>query len=329
MQQRSLGGLQVGAIGLGCMGLSQAYPPFPPREEAVSFLQQAVDAGVNFFDTSELYGLYKNEELLGPALAPRRNEVVIASKFGWIIEDGRCLGLDSSPQRVRRALEGSLRRLRTDHIDLYYQHRVDPKVPIEEVAELMAEFIREGKILHWGLSEASAATVARAHAVCPVAAVQSEYSLWYREPERELIPLLERLGIGFVPFSPLGKGFLTGTMNSTTTFAAGDFRLTVPRFASAENFQANLQLAAGLKEIAAGAGITAAQLALAWILDQKPFMVPIPGTTKISRLQENIKAAEVVFTPQLRRQIDDLLAHTTIAGARYNAASESMVDHSS
>ncbi len=319
MKYRTLGssGLTVYPVGLGCMGLSQSYPPFPDRREAVAFLCRAVEMGETFFDTSELYGIYANEDLVGEALEPVRDQVVLATKFGWDIREGRCVGLDSRPETIRRAVEGSLRRLRTDHIDLYYQHRVDPKVPIELVAETMQELIREGKVLHWGLSEPGVETVRRAHKVCPVAAVQSEYSLWFRQPERELLPALEELGIGFVPFSPLGKGFLTGTVAKDQTFGAGDIRSTIPRFNDRDNLERNQALAEAVKAFAHSRCLSPAQVSLAWLLRQKPWIVPIPGTKTEGRLRENMSAAYVELSEADWREFDRLLQGIEICGERY------------
>lgn len=319
MKYRTLGssGLTVYPVGLGCMGLSQSYPPFPDRREAVAFLCRAVEMGETFFDTSELYGIYANEDLVGEALEPVRDQVVLATKFGWDIREGRCVGLDSRPETIRRAVEGSLRRLRTDHIDLYYQHRVDPKVPIELVAETMQELIREGKVLHWGLSEPGVETVRRAHRVCPVTAVQSEYSLWFRQPERELLPALEELGIGFVPFSPLGKGFLTGTVAKDQTFGAGDIRSTIPRFNDRDNLERNQALAEAVRVFARSRWLSPAQVSLAWLLRQKPWIVPIPGTKTEGRLRENMSAAYVELSEADWREFDRLLQGIEIYGERY------------
>lgn len=319
MKYRTLdsSGLTVYPVGLGCMGLSQSYPPFPDRREAVAFLRRAVEMGETFFDTSELYGIYANEDLVGEALEPVRDQVVLATKFGWDIREGRCVGLDSRPEAIRRAVEGSLRRLRTDHIDLYYQHRVDPKVPIELVAETMQELIREGKVLHWGLSEPGVETLRRAHRVCPVAAVQSEYSLWFRQPERELLPVLEELGIGFVPFSPLGKGFLTGTVAKDQAFGAGDIRSTIPRFNDRDNLERNQALAEAVKAFAHSRCLSPAQVSLAWLLRQKPWIVPIPGTKTEGRLRENMSAAYVELSEADWREFDRLLQGIEIYGERY------------
>ncbi len=324
MKHRALGssGLEVFAVGLGCMGLSQSYPPFPDKKEAVSFLRRAVEMGEDFFDTSELYGIYANEELVGEALEPVREQVVLATKFGWRIKDGKCLGLDSRPGTIRMAVEGSLRRLRTDHIDLYYQHRVDPDVPIEEVAGTMKELAEEGKILHWGLSEPGIETIRRAHRVFPVTAVQSEYSMWYREPEKELIPALEELGIGFVPFSPLGKGFLTGTVKRGQSFADDDIRHTIPRFNDPENLEKNQAMAHRIMKFSKTHELFPAQVALAWLLHQKPWIVPIPGTKTEDRLQQNMSAAYVELEDGDWKELGDILDQTEVFGARY---SESML----
>lgn len=328
MMQRTLGrsGLRVSAVGLGSMGLSQSYPPFPDREESITFLRRAVEMGETFFDTFELYGVYQYEELVGEALEPFREQVVLATKFGWSIRDGKVMGLDSSPAAIRKAVEGSLRRLRTDHIDLFYQHRVDPDVPIEEVAETMKSLKQEGKILHWGLSKASVDTIRRAHAVCPMAAVQNEYSMWYRKPERELLPLLEKLGIGLVAFSPLGKGFFTGTVAKDTTFQANDIRSSIPRFNDPGNLAANQRLAAEIKAFAAEKELSPAQVSLSWLLAQKPWIVPIPGTKEETRLQENMSAAYVELTQMDVEKINEILFHKEIRGARYSEAQESMTN---
>ncbi|MBD7954427.1 aldo/keto reductase [Stenotrophomonas sp. Sa5BUN4] len=325
MQTRELGrsGLRVSALGLGCMGLSFGYGPATDRAAATALLHAAVEQGVTFFDTAEAYGPFDNEVLLGEALAPYRKKLVIATKFGF--KDGRAnAGLDSRPERIRAVAEASLKRLGTDHIDLFYQHRVDPNVPIEDVAGTVGELIAEGKVRHFGLSEASAATVRRAHAVQPVAAVQSEYSLWWRQPEDELLPVLEELGIGFVPFSPLGKGFLTGAISAGTTFDSTDFRNLVPRFA-VEARAANQALVERIGVIAADKGATPAQVALAWLLAQAPWIVPIPGTTKLSRLQENLGAASLVLDATALGRIDAALAEIAIVGERYNAQGAKLV----
>jgi len=325
MQTRELGrsGLKVSALGLGCMGLTHAYGQPVERSQGIALLHAAVERGVTFFDTAEVYGPYTNEDLLGEALAPYRDKLVIATKFGF--KDARTdTGLDSRPENIRAVAEASLRRLRTDHIDLFYQHRVDPNVPIEDVAGTVRDLIAEGKVGHFGLSEASAATVRRAHAVQPVAAVQSEYSLWWREPERELLPALQELGIGFVPFSPLGKGFLTGAINVDTQFAADDFRNSVPRFA-AEARQANQALVDRIRAIAADKGATPAQIALAWLLAQAPWIVPIPGTTKLHRLTENLGAAAVVLSEADLQQIGAAPDSIAIVGDRYNAERQKLV----
>ncbi|HDS1137639.1 TPA: aldo/keto reductase [Stenotrophomonas maltophilia] len=318
MQTRELGrsGLKVSALGLGCMGLSHGYGQPVEQGQGIALLQAAVERGVTFFDTAEVYGPYTNEDLLGQALAPYRDKLVIATKFGF--KDARVdTGLDSRPENIRAVAEASLKRLRTDHIDLFYQHRVDPNVPIEDVAGTVRDLIAEGKVGHFGLSEASAATVRRAHAVQPVTAVQSEYSLWWREPERELLPTLQELGIGFVPFSPLGRGFLTGAINADTTFDANDFRNTVPRF-EVEARRANQALVDRIGAIAAARGATPAQVALAWLLAQAPWIVPIPGTTKIHRLEENLGAADLQLAPEELQRIAQALDEVSIVGERYN-----------
>ena len=317
MQRRTLGrsGLEVSSLGLGCMGLSFAYGAPPDRDAAISLVRAAFDRGVTFFDTAEVYGPYRNEELLGEALAPFRDRVVIATKFGF--KDAiATAGLDSRPEHIREVVEASLRRLRTDRIDLLYQHRVDPQVPIEDVAGTVRELIHAGKVGHFGLSEAGAGTIRRAHAVQPVTALQSEYSLWWREPEREILPVLEELGIGFVPYSPLGRGFLTGRIDETTRFEPGDFRNVVPRF-SAEARAANKALLDRLSGIAARTGTTPAQLALAWLLARKPWIVPIPGTTRLERLEENLAAASVVLSEADLADISRALDSVPIQGDRY------------
>jgi aryl-alcohol dehydrogenase-like predicted oxidoreductase len=326
MNKRTLGnsGLEVSALGLGCMGMSFSYAPFPDKQEMISLIRSAVDLGVTFFDTAEVYGPFTNEELLGEALAPFRGQVVIATKFGQrpaFPDEARWSGLDSRPQHITQVAEGSLTRLRVDAIDLFYQHRVDPDVPIEDVAGAVQELIREGKVKHFGLSEAGVETIRRAHAVQPVTALQSEYSLWWRAPEAEVLPTLEELGIGFVPFSPLGKGFLTGKIDETTTFDRSDFRTTVPRFAP-EARKANQALVDLLRRVAERKQATSAQIALAWLLAQKPWIVPIPGTRKLERLQENLGAAAVELTSDDLREIESAAAQITIQGARYPEAQE-------
>ena len=319
MQQRKLGqsGLEVSALGLGCMGMSYGYGPAADKQEMISLIRSAVDRGITFFDTAEAYGPYANEELVGEALAPVRDRVVIATKFGFGFgPKGEQTGMDSRPEHVREVAEASLKRLKTNRIDLFYQHRVDPKVPIEDVAGAVKDLIKEGKVRHFGLSEAGARTIRRAHAVQRVAALQSEYSLWWRRPETEVLPTLEALGIGFVPFSPLGKGFLTGKIDDKTTFDRSDFRNIVPRF-TAEARKANQSLVDLLGTIAAQKRATPAQIALAWLLAQKPWIVPIPGTTKPARLEENIGAAAIKLTADDLRQIDGTLSQVTIQGARY------------
>ena len=329
MHTRTLGKstLEVSAIGLGCMGMSHGYGPASDKREMIALLRSAVERGVTFFDTAEAYGPYVNEELVGEALAPFRDRVVIATKFGFKFgPTGEQVGLDSRPAHIRQVAEDALTRLRVEAIDLFYQHRVDPDVPIEDVAGAVKELIQEGKVKHFGLSEAGAQTIRRAHAVQPVTALQSEYSLWWREPEREILPTLEELGIGFVPFSPLGKGFLTGTIDEHTSFASTDYRGHVfPRF-TPENRKANRPLVHLLGTIAARKRATPAQVALAWLLAQKPWIVPIPGTTKLERLDENIGAAAVELTADDLREIDDAVSQVTVQGDRYPAHLQARVD---
>ena len=325
MQTRTLGasGLEVSALGLGCMGLSFGYGPATDKQDAIRLIRTAVEGGVTFFDTAEAYGPFDNEELLGEALEPFRNDVVIATKFGF--KEGKtAFGLDSRPETIRAVAEASLKRLRIDVIDLFYQHRVDPNVPIEEVAGTVNELIREGKVKHFGLSEAGVGTIRQAHAVQPVAALQSEYSLWWREPEAELLPTLEELGIGFVPFSPLGKGFLTGKIDENTTFDKTDFRNVVPRF-SEENRKVNQALVALVGRMAGERNATAAQIALAWLLAQKPWIVPIPGTTKVHRLEENLGAADITLSADDLNAIHEALATIDVQGARYPEQLQKMV----
>jgi len=325
MDTRTLGrNLEVSALGLGCMGMSSSFPPFPEPREMVDLLRTAVDRGVTFFDTAQVYGPFTNEELVGEALEPVRDQVVIATKFGFELSTGQSTGVDSRPETIRRSVDDSLKRLRTDRIDLLYQHRVDPNVPIEEVAGTVKELITDGKVKHFGLSEAGVRTIRRAHAVQPVTALQSEYSLWWREPEEAILPTLAELGIGFVPFSPLGKGFLTGTIDETTEFESGDFRNTVPRFVDLEARRANSAFVELLGRVAGEKGATPAQIALAWLLAQKPWVVPIPGTTKLHRLEENIAAAELELTPGDLQEIDS--AQIEAQGARYSEANQRMID---
>ncbi len=328
MQKRKLGrsGLEVSAIGFGAMGMSQSYGPAGTREESIGVLRAAVERGVTFFDTAEVYGAGHNEELVGEALAPFKGRVVIATKFGF--KDpaaGPGAGLDSNPSRIRQVAEASLKRLRVDALDLFYQHRVDPAVPIEDVAGAVKDLIEEGKVRHFGLSEASAKTIRRANAVQPVTAVQSEYSLWWRQPENEILPACEELGIGFVPFSPLGKGFLTGKIDETTTFDSTDFRSSIPRF-TPENRKANQAVIDILGKITERKKATPAQIALAWLLAQKPWIVPIPGTRKIERLEENIGAASIELTPSDLREIENAASTITVQGARYPEAADRMID---
>ena len=327
MQKRTLGssGLEVSALGLGCMGLSFGLGPATDRQSAVALIRAAVERGVTFFDTAQVYGPFTNEEVVGEALAPFRDQVVIATKFGFNYVDGKQSGLDSRPEYIRRMTDDSLERLGVDAIDLYYQHRVDPNVPIEDVAGTVRDLIAEGKVKHFGLSEAGVRTIRRAHAVQPVTALQSEYSLWWREPEQEILPTLEELGIGFVPFSPLGKGFLTGKIDETTTFDSSDFRNTVPRF-SPENRKANQTVVDLVGRIAATKGVTPAQLALAWVLAQKPWIVPIPGTTKLHRLEENLGGTDVELSAQDLREIDAATSQVAVQGARYSEGAQKLID---
>jgi aryl-alcohol dehydrogenase-like predicted oxidoreductase len=324
MQKRTLGqNLEVSALGLGCMGMSFSFPPFPDRQEMVALIRTAVERGVTFFDTAQVYGPFTNEELVGEALEPVRDQVAIATKFGFELSTGQSRGADSRPETIKRSVDESLRRLRTDRIDLLYQHRVDPNVPMEDVAGAVKELIEAGKVEHFGLSEAGVQSIRRAHAVQPVTALQSEYSLWWREPEQAIIPTLEELGIGFVPFSPLGKGFLTGKIDETTEFADGDFRNTVPRF-DAEARRTNRAFVELLTTIAERRNATPAQIALAWLLGRKPWIVPIPGTTKLHRLDENIAATDVELTADDLGEIED--AQIEAQGARYSEANQRMID---
>jgi aryl-alcohol dehydrogenase-like predicted oxidoreductase len=323
--KRTLGtNLEVSAIGLGCMGMSSSFPPFPEKSAMIALLRTAVDRGVTFFDTAQVYGPFTNEELVGEALEPLRDRVVIATKFGFELSTGESRGLDSSPDTIKLSVDASLKRLRTDYIDLLYQHRVDPHVPVEDVAGTVKELIEAGKVRHFGLSEAGVQTIRRAHAAQPVTALQSEYSLWWREPEDAILPTLEELGIGFVPFSPLGKGFLTGAIDEKTEFASGDFRNTVPRFTDTEARKANRAFVDLLTEIGQRRNATPAQVALAWILEQKPWIVPIPGTTKRHRLEENLAATEVELTPDDLAEIEN--AQIEAQGARYSEANQRMID---
>jgi aryl-alcohol dehydrogenase-like predicted oxidoreductase len=327
MQKRKLGssGLEVSALGLGCMGLSYGYGPATEKDQAIALIRTAFERGVTFFDSAEAYGPFKNEELLGEALAPFRDQVVIATKFGFNFDENLAMnGVNSKPKHIREVAEASLRRLNTDVIDLFYQHRVDPEVPIEDVAGTVRELIAEGKVRHFGMSEAGAQTIRRAHAVQSVAALQSEYSLWWREPEAEILPTLEELGIGFVPFSPLGKGFLTGAISADTKFDSKDFRNVVPRF-DEENRKANQSLVDVLGQIADRKNLTRAQIALAWLLAQKPWIVPIPGTTKLHRLEENLGAAAVELSKDDLAEIEKALSGIEVQGARYPAHLQKMV----
>ena len=329
MQKRKLGksNLEVSALGLGCMGMSFGYGPAGDKQEMISVIRAAVERGITFFDTAEVYGPFTNEELVGEALAPFRERVVIATKFGWKLDPntGKAAGLDSRPEHIKEVAEASLKRLGTDVIDLLYQHRVDPEVPIEDVARAVKDLIQEGKVKHFGLSEAGVQMIRRAHAVQSVTALQSEYSLWWREPEAEIIPTLEELGIGFVPFSPLGKGYLTGKIDENTTFDSTDFRNTVPRFAP-EARKANRALVDLLNNIAQRKNATAAQIALAWLLAQKPWIVPIPGTTKPHRLQENVAAAAVDLSKADLNDIDRAASQITVQGARYSESAQRMIN---
>ena len=328
MQKRKLGksNLEVSALGLGCMGLSFGFGPPVPKQEGIALIRAAVERGVTFFDTAEVYGPYTNEELVGEALAPFRDQVVIATKFGFKIDPdtGKQVGLDSRPQRIKEVADASLKRLRTNVIDLFYQHRVDPDVPIEDVAGAVKDLIQQGKVKHFGLSEAGVRTIRRAHAVQPVTALQSEYSLWFREPEKEVIRALEELGIGFVPFSPLGKGFLTGKIDEQTTFDKNDFRNIVPRF-TPEARKANQALVDLLRQIAERKKATPAQIALAWLLPQKPWIVPIPGTTKLARLEENLGAVNIQLTPDDLREIETAASKIKVQGERYPEALQRLV----
>jgi aryl-alcohol dehydrogenase-like predicted oxidoreductase len=327
MNKRTLGtgGLDVSAIGFGCMGMSQSFGPNPgDRDQMIALLRTAVDRGVTFFDTAEVYGPFDNEELVGAALRPVREQVVIATKFGFAFDaDGRQTGLSSRPESIRRAVDGSLRRLGTDTIDLLYQHRVDPDTPIEDVAGAVKDLIEAGKVKHFGLSEAGVRTIRRAHAVQPVTALQSEYSLWWREPEAEILPTLQELGIGLVPFSPLGKGFLTGTVSASTDFATGDIRNVIPRF-TAEARAANLAIVDLVRRIAEASGATPAQVALAWLLARAPWIVPIPGTRRLERLEENLAAADLTLAPADVAELDD--AHVQVQGERYPEQMQRMID---
>jgi aryl-alcohol dehydrogenase-like predicted oxidoreductase len=327
MQKRKLGnsGLEVSAIGLGCMGMSFSFPPFPEKKDMIVMLRQAVERGVTFFDTAEVYGPYVNEELVGEALEPFKGEVVIATKFGFNFQDGKMTGLNSRPDNIRRMVEASLKRLRVDTIDLLYQHRVDPSVPMEDVAGTVKNLIQEGKVKHFGMSEAGVQAIRRAHAVLPVTALQSEYSLWWREPEDEILSTLEELGIGFVPFSPLGKGFLTGKIDLNTKFESTDFRNTVPRF-SEENRKANQAVVDLIATLAQEKEATPAQIALAWVLAQKPWIVPIPGTTKLHRLEENLGAANLELSSDDLRRIEEAVSKIKIQGDRYPESAQKMIN---
>ena len=326
MNKRKLGqGLEVSEIGLGCMGMSFGYGEVHDIKPMTELMHKAVDLGITFFDTAEIYGPYINEELVGQALKPFKNKVVIATKFGFEIQDGKSIGLNSRPEQIRKVAEASLKRLQVDAIDLFYQHRVDPQVPIEDVAGTVNDLIKEGKVKHFGLSEAGVEMIRRAHAVQPVTALQSEYSLFWREPEEHILPVLEELGIGFVPFSPLGKGFLTGKIDTSTSFGQNDFRSTVPRF-SEENLKKNLTLVEVVKQFAREKNCEPSQIALAWVLAQKPWIVPIPGTTKINRLQENAGAVNVSLSPEDLLRINEAISQIEIIGERYGAANQKMIN---
>jgi aryl-alcohol dehydrogenase-like predicted oxidoreductase len=328
MQKRTLGnGLEVSALGLGCMGMTHSFPPFPEKKEMITFLRQAVDRGVTFFDTAEVYGPYTNEELVGEGLAPVRDKVVIATKFGFVIGNAipGLSGLNSRPEHIREVCEASLKRLKTDYIDLFYQHRVDPDVPIEDVAGAVKDLIKEGKVKHFGMSEAGAQTIRRAHAVQPVTALQSEYSIWWRRPEEDVLATLEELGIGLVPFSPLGRGFLTGKIKENATFIEGDFRKNLPRF-SKEALEANQAVIDLLNKMAAQKKATPAQIALAWLLAQKPWIVPIPGTRKLERLEENIGGASLVLSADDLREIETAYEKIKVMGGRYPEALEKLTN---
>ena len=326
MDIRKLGqGLEVSEIGLGCMGMSFGYGEVHDLKPMTELMHKAIDLGITFFDTAEIYGPYINEELVGQALKPFKNRVIIATKFGFDIQDGKSIGLNSRPEQIRKVAEASLKRLQVDAIDLFYQHRVDPQVPIEDVAGTVKDLIQEGKVKHFGLSEVGVEMIRRAHAVQPVTALQSEYSLFWREPEQQILPVLEELGIGFVPFSPLGKGFLTGKIDTSTSFSQNDFRSTVPRF-SEGNLKKNLSLVEVVKQFALEKNCEPSQIALAWVLAQKPWIVPIPGTTKINRLQENAGAVNVSLSPEDLQKIDKVLSKIEIAGERYAPASQKMIN---
>lgn len=326
INKRILGqNLEVSEIGLGCMGMSFGYGEVHDIKPMTELMHKAIDLGITFFDTAEVYGPYINEELVGQALKPFKNKVVIATKFGFDIQNGKSIGLNSRPEQIRKVAEASLKRLQVDAIDIFYQHRVDPQIPIEDVAGTVKDLIREGKIKHFGLSEAGVEIIRRAHAVQPVTALQSEYSLFWREPEIQILPVLEEFGIGFVPFSPLGKGFLTGKIESASSFGQNDFRTTVPRF-SEENLKKNMVLVDLVKQFAQEKNCEPSQIALAWVLAQKPWIVPIPGTTKINRLQENTEAAKVVLTPEDLHKIEQALSKIEIVGERYSAANQKMIN---
>lgn len=318
--------LEVCSVGLGCMGMVSAYPPIPDKQDMIRFTREAVELGATFFDTAEVYGPFTSEEILGEALQGVRNQVIIATKFGFDIQNGKSVGLDSRPESIRKAVEGSLRRLKTDHIDLLYQHRADPEVPVEAVAETVSRLMEEGKVLHWGMSEVSARTIRKAHRILPLTAVQNEYSIWYRNVEKELLSVLEELGIGLVCFSPLGKGYLTGAIHKDVRFAEGDMRAGMPRFESAEAISANQEIVEFVRKYAAAKGCTPAQFALAWLMAQRDWIVPIPGTTKLCRLQENLDAAQIIFSNAEMEVINAELKKIQIKGARYSEQQENLVE---
>lgn len=318
--------LEVPSIGLGCWGMVGAYQPVPEKNDMIRFTRQAIDEGATFLDTAEVYGPYTSEEILGEALKSIRDKAVIATKFGFEIKNGQSVGLDSRPETIRKAVEGSLKRLRTDHIDLLYQHRADPKVPVEEVAGAVSRLVEEGKVLHWGMSEVSVQTIEKAHAILPLTAIENEYSLWFRDAERDYMPVLEKLGIGLVCFSPLGRGYLTGKISYDTKFDTNDVRATMPRFEEPSALKANQKIVDFIRQCAAEKGCTPAQFALAWIIAQKPWIVPIPGTTKMERLEENMAADQITFTQDEMKKINDALDQIQIVGNRYNDQQASLVE---
>ena len=318
--------LTIGSVGLGCMGMVSEYPPIPEKKDMIRFAREAAECGETFFDTAEVYGPYTGEEILGEALHEIRNHVVIATKFGFRIQNGKSVGLDSRPETIRKAVEGSLRRLKTDHIDLLYQHRADPKVPVEEVAGTVAELVKEGKVLHWGMSEVSVSTIRKAHQILPLTAVQNQYSVWYRAAEEKYFPVLEELGVGLVCFCPLGRGYLTGALRPDTKFDPNDVRARMPRFSDQKVMEENMKAVEFVQKHAKEKGCTPAQFALAWIMAQKPWIVPIPGTTKIDRLKENLEAGSITITEEELQKMNQELGKIKITGARYNAQQESLVE---